>query len=178
MAAPTAAAGTLGGAPAVQPPGAIVYVVGTRVDEIPPEMRQAYIVGIQEQLNAHGYYVGDPDGVIGSKTKGAIRQYQRDAGLPVNGVATKELLDHLMFAEPKVYKREANAPAGSQLLLDTQYALQQRGYYQGPLDGLNGPMTREAIRQFQADAGLPVTGSVGAGLLADLRAADPSIKRN
>ena len=78
---------------------------GTRVDEMPPQMRQAYILGIQEELLKHGYHVGPIDGVVGKKTKGAIRQYQRDAEIQVDGVATKELLDHLKFAIPKVYAR-------------------------------------------------------------------------
>ncbi len=32
------------------------------------------------------------------------------------------------------------------------------GYYPGPLDGAFGPMTRRAIRNYQFDYGLPVTG--------------------
>ena len=145
-----------------------------------PGMRNAYIVGIQEELVAHGYRAGPPDGVIGRKTTGAIRQYQRDAGLPVDGQATKELLDHLKFALPKVYAGASSqrAPAaGSELVLEIQTELQERGYYQGRLDGLTGPGTRGAIRQFQRDAGLVVTGNVGSGVLNELRAADPSIRR-
>ena len=39
-----------------------------------------------------------------------------------------------------------------------QAALAQRGYYRGPIDGVWGPETRNAIRSFQAHRGLPVTG--------------------
>ena len=62
---------------------------------------------IQEELAAHGYAPGPPDGLPGPRTTRAIRAYQRDAGLPVDGVATKELLDHLKFVLPKVYARHA-----------------------------------------------------------------------
>ena len=62
-------------------------------------------------------------------------------------------------------------------MLDIQTELQERGYYQGRLDGLTGPNTRGAIQAFQRDAGLVVTGNVGSGLLNELRAADPSIRR-
>ncbi len=149
----------------------------TRVDEMPPQMRRAYILGIQEELEAHGYFVGEKDAVIGKRTKGAIRLYQRDAGLPVDGVATKELLDHLKFSAPKV-KARARTAKPSQLVADIQTELQRRGYYQGSLDGLIGPMTRAAVEQFELDSGLPPTGKVGSGLLNELKAADPSIRRN
>lgn len=167
-------------------PALLIPVQGsTSVDEMNPGMRNAYIVGIQEELVAHGYRAGPPDGVIGGRTEGAIRHYQRDAGLPVDGRATKELLDHLKFALPKVYAGKSDhgatsqrAPAaGSELVLDIQTELQRRGYYQGRLDGRTGPGTRGAIQQFQRDAGLVVTGNVGSGVLNELRAADPSIRR-
>jgi peptidoglycan hydrolase-like protein with peptidoglycan-binding domain len=140
-------------------------------------MSRAYIVGIQEELLAHGYYVGSVDGIVGKRTKGAIRQYQRDAGLSVDGVATKELLDHLKFAIPKVYAR-GTATSSTPLVSEIQVELQRRGYYQGRVDGLVGPLTRSAVASFQRDAGLAVTGSVGSGVLNDLRAADPSIRAN
>ena len=149
----------------------------TRVDEMPPQMQRAYILGIQEELEAHGYFVGEKDAVIGKRTKGAIRLYQRDAGLPVDGVATKELLDHLKFSSPKVKARKSTAKP-SPLVTEIQTELQRRGYYQGALDGLIGPMTRTAVEQFELDSGLPPTGNVGSGLLNELKAADQSIRRN
>ena len=164
----------------VRPPLPVRAGTGTSVDDMAPGIRRAYIVGIQEELVAHGYRAGAADGVVGRKTRGAIRRYQRDAGLPVDGEATKELLDHLKFALPKVHasRTPARAPAtSSQLVLDIQTELQRRGYYQGRLDGLTGPGTRGAIEQFQRDAGLVVTGYVGSGLLNELRAADPGIRR-
>lgn len=43
---------------------------------------------------------------------------------------------------------------------DAQRALAQLGYFAGTIDGVLGPYTREAIRSFQSDAGLPVDGAV------------------
>ena len=178
-----------GGAAVPQLRPAIVPIA-TRVEDMAPQARRAYILGIQKELKAHGYHVGPVDGALGSKTKGAIRQYQRDAGLPVDGVATKELLDHLRFALPKVYARSApaaaaadgdeapKAPAADRYVRDVQYELRLRGYYRGPLDGLDGPLTRSAIRQYQEDAGLAVTGAIDRGLVADLQQADPAIRRD
>jgi peptidoglycan hydrolase-like protein with peptidoglycan-binding domain len=41
-----------------------------------------------------------------------------------------------------------------------QSQLQREGYYDGPIDGVLGPMTRQAIAAFQDDHGLAVTSAV------------------
>ncbi len=43
------------------------------------------------------------------------------------------------------------------VIADVQTELQQMGYYQGEVDGLLGPMTREALTAYQADQGLTTT---------------------
>jgi len=50
-----------------------------------------------------------------------------------------------------------------------QAALAWQGYYNGRIDGVVGPETREAIRAFQAQKGLPVTGRIDSGLIDALR---------
>lgn len=42
---------------------------------------------IQKRLNELGYNCGKVDGLIGPKTKKAIRQFQEDYGLEVDGIA-------------------------------------------------------------------------------------------
>jgi peptidoglycan hydrolase-like protein with peptidoglycan-binding domain len=42
-----------------------------------------------------------------------------------------------------------------------QSDLKRWGYYTGSLDGVYGPKTREAVKLFQADAGITVDGIVG-----------------
>ncbi len=49
-----------------------------------------------------------------------------------------------------------------------QAALRQRKYYHGAIDGLSGPETQSAIRAYQIDRGMPVTGRIDSELLADL----------
>lgn len=148
------------------PAGALQFAA-TSVDEMPQEMRSAYIRGIQEELAAHGYAPGPADGLLGPRTVGAIRKYQRDAGLPVDGVAGKELLDHLKFAQPKVHARPDPAP--DPLALEVQTRLRELGYYRGELDGLVGGRTREAIRAYRYDTGLPISGAIDGPLLESLR---------
>lgn len=46
-------------------------------------------------------------------------------------------------------------------ILDVQRRLVEKGYAPGPLDGMDGPLTKEGIRQFQGDYGLEIDGLVG-----------------
>ncbi len=70
---------------------------------MPPQMYTAYVTDAQQQLNEHGFNAGTADGKPGPRTQSAIRAYQKKAGLPVDGCVSKELVDHLHFAQPKVY---------------------------------------------------------------------------
>jgi len=54
--------------------------------------------------------------------------------------------------------RSAEPP--DRVIADVQSELQQMGYYQGEVDGLLGPMTRQALRDYQADHGLEVTEAI------------------
>ena len=50
---------------------------------------------IQEALSEMGYDPGRADGIMGRKTAAAIRQYQEDRGLLIDGKATPELAAHI-----------------------------------------------------------------------------------
>lgn len=50
---------------------------------------------VQEALARRGYYAGQVDGVIGPETRSAIREFQRDNGLPETGRITPQLLQAL-----------------------------------------------------------------------------------
>jgi hypothetical protein len=47
-----------------------------------------------------------------------------------------------------------------QVIADVQAELQQMGYYKGEVDGLLGPLTREALAAYQADQGLTTTAAI------------------
>jgi len=51
---------------------------------------------------------------------------------------------------------------------DVQTALRRRGYYHGPIDGILGPSSRAAIRRWQYDHRLAVTGGINRPLLRSL----------
>ncbi len=50
-----------------------------------------------------------------------------------------------------------HAEPPDKVIADVQAVLQQMGYYRGEVDGLLGPMTREALTAYQADQGLTTT---------------------
>jgi hypothetical protein len=50
-----------------------------------------------------------------------------------------------------------SAEPPDQVIADVQAELQQMGYYKGEVDGLLGPLTREALAAYQADQGLNTT---------------------
>lgn len=50
------------------------------------------VTQIQQKLSQWGYYSGSVDGVYGSQTEKAVRQFQRKNGLTVDGVAGKQTL--------------------------------------------------------------------------------------
>lgn len=61
-----------------------------------------------------------------------------------------------------------NSLSPDQVVVNVQTQLQQDGYYSGPIDGSLGPMTRQAIANFQADRGLAITSAVDEPTLASL----------
>lgn len=53
------------------------------------------VQAIQSRLNALGYDAGPADGLMGRMTRAAILEFQRDAGLRGDGIASEELLNWL-----------------------------------------------------------------------------------
>ncbi|WP_321341844.1 peptidoglycan-binding domain-containing protein [Breoghania sp.] len=68
-------------------------------------------------------------------------------------------------------------PQPSDLVTDLQNSLKRIGYYSGPVDGLNGPRTEEAIRSYERASGLAVTGRPSHALRARLILEDVALPR-
>jgi peptidoglycan hydrolase-like protein with peptidoglycan-binding domain len=62
---------------------------------ISAELLATYTTAVQEALQAKGYRPGAADGLLGPRTRAAIRRYQQDYGLPVTGEVSLALLNHL-----------------------------------------------------------------------------------
>lgn len=50
---------------------------------------------VQKKLNELGYSCGTPDGIMGSKTKRALKKFQKDNGLTADGIIGKKTLKAL-----------------------------------------------------------------------------------
>jgi peptidoglycan hydrolase-like protein with peptidoglycan-binding domain len=58
-----------------------------------------------------------------------------------------------------IYAGQGTRPP-DQVIAETQSLLQQMGYYKGEVDGLLGPLTRDALAAYQADQGLTQTAAI------------------
>lgn len=62
----------------------------------------------------------------------------------------------------------SRAEPPDRVIADVQAILQQEGYYKGEVDGLLGPLTREALTEYQTDNGLYATATIDEPTLASL----------
>lgn len=73
------------------------FVGGEEIQHWPDTEERALsrdeVIELQALLNSMGIDVGAPDGILGSRTRGAIRAFQEESGLPTDGYASYELLD-------------------------------------------------------------------------------------
>ena len=73
------------------PPGPAAQSPGPTVSAVDP----ATVREIQADLQRRGYDVGPADGRLGPKTRAAIREYEQQNGLPMDGMPSPALRDHL-----------------------------------------------------------------------------------
>jgi hypothetical protein len=68
------------------------YAPGTTVYATRGINDDATVAAVQRRLARGGYYHGSVDGVIGPGTRAAIRAFERNNGLPVDGLIDPQLL--------------------------------------------------------------------------------------
>jgi peptidoglycan hydrolase-like protein with peptidoglycan-binding domain len=126
---------------------------------------------IQYLLRHHGFPV-QVDRIFGPRTQEAVRKFQRDRGLGVDGIVGNQTWPALIVlvasgsrGDPvRAVQRQLNARTSSLAV-----------------DGRFGPQTALAVRQFQQANGLLVDGIVGPNTwyaLATAPTAGPTIRRN
>jgi peptidoglycan hydrolase-like protein with peptidoglycan-binding domain len=69
------------------------------------------VARIQRGLAFLGYAPGPVDGLVGRKTRAAVRAFQGDRGLPVSGRATAGVLEELRLAASAGFRAPPAAPA-------------------------------------------------------------------
>ncbi|NEP45947.1 MAG: hypothetical protein F6K35_44780, partial [Okeania sp. SIO2H7] len=133
------------------------------------------VVELQQLLQSRGYFNFPINGYFDSRTQDALARFQQANGLPVTGqfdAATSALLGGgsspgsptIPLPARGFFQREDRGPAVTTL----QQLLQTLGYFRTNPTGFYGPITEDAVRQFQGDRGLTQTGQVGRTTLSSL----------
>ena len=129
------------------------------------------VADLQARLVALGYEIADPSGEFGHGTAGALAVFQSDRGLPQNGLCDLQTWSAVV---------EAGFPLGSRLLYrrrpmlrgddiaEMQRRLSRLGFDCGPIDGIFGDDTVQAVTEFQRNVGLPADGIFGRRSLQEL----------
>jgi hypothetical protein len=132
-------------------------------------MRGDDVRWVELRLNFHGAGPLTVDGDYGPATAAAVRRFQAHRGLPVTGQVGTQTYDALAAA-PRTLKLTTPHMRGRDVRW-VELRLNVHGAGPVRVDGDYGPATAAAVRRFQADRGLPVTGEVDLGLYEALAAA-------
>ncbi|MBD2316847.1 peptidoglycan-binding domain-containing protein [Phormidium tenue] len=125
------------------------------------------IKNLQQLLSDRGFYGGAIDGISGPMTKEAIILAQKTYGLVADGVAGSLTIAALESGSNYVPKSNV-ASTKSDSIKNLQQLLSDRGFYGGAINGINGPMTQEAIILAQKTYGLVTDGVAGSLTMAAL----------
>jgi peptidoglycan hydrolase-like protein with peptidoglycan-binding domain len=154
--------------------------VSTDLPPLEPEegAPQLLVRAVQRELATRGFEGGPTDGRPSDKTTAAISAYEKAHGLPVTGVATDELLRHILLGDGVQPggatgsvtgdNAVANAKRGSNVKA-VQQVLADLGYAPGPVDGAVGEATTRAVNAFQHDRKIAETGRITPELLRELK---------
>ncbi|ENO98099.1 Peptidoglycan-binding domain 1 [Thauera phenylacetica B4P] len=129
------------------------------------------VLELQRELNQLGFNAGPVDGVMGARTRSAIRAYQADNELLVDGQPMTGLLAHVRATGQGRTPAPATPTSGvsSRMIADIQEALRGSGYTTERESGRLDDQTRAAIRRYESDQGLLMSGEPSAELLRHLR---------
>ena len=129
-----------------------------------PKVAKSKIISVQKALNKQGFKV-KVDGIADSETRAVIKSFQKQKGLEVTGEADKATLAELGLVpvtQIKNSRKDAKAK-----IISVQKALNKQGF-KLKVDGTADPKTRAAIKSFQKQKGLKVTGMADKATLAKL----------
>ena len=125
-------------------------------------------------------YQGEIDGVNGTYTKLAIKEFQKRAGLKIDGVLgpnTKSALESGEEAYIAIGGQETVDLSQFEITVETQdlqEKLTELNIYTGDIDGVFGFQTMISLKEFQKKAGLKVDGIYGANSKAALEKGEES----
>ncbi len=121
----------------------------------------------QVKLKSLYIYQGEIDGINGTYTKLAIKEFQKRAGLNIDGVLgpnTKSALENGEEAYLDIGGQETVDVSQYEITEETkdlQEKLKELNIYTGDIDGVFGFQTMISLEEFQKKAGLKVDGILG-----------------
>ena len=113
---------------------------------------------LQIVLKSYNYYDGNIDGDIGPLSKSALRSFQNNNNLDPDGILGLQTCQHLLnknniITNPVKFVNSvtttADASKYSEEVENNQKILKSLGLYNGVIDGIDGPGTNRAIKDFQ-----------------------------
>ena len=151
---------------AVYSVAAIGYSETTYPTLVRGDRGMALIYTLQQRLKDLGYYTLRADGIFGSGTQRAVRDFQANNGMTVTGRADDATQKLLYSAAAKAagsgstgsYTTLSRSSRYSSAVVTLQRRLKALGYLSGAADGYFGSQTYRAVRSFQNVNGLGVTG--------------------
>ncbi|MEQ8346300.1 MAG: peptidoglycan-binding protein [Sneathiellaceae bacterium] len=126
----------------------------------------ATVARVQQALNARGLDAGPVDGLMGSRTRSAIIAYQQQNNLLVTGQASQSLLAHIATDGQAGGSRNASDDGVN--VRRSQRVLSRLGY-DVEVTGRMDSQTAAAVRAYQRDNDLLVTGDLNQALQKHLR---------
>lgn len=129
--------------------------------------------GIQRELDARGYDVGQPDGVAGLVTRAAIFAYEYDNGLVLTGKPSEPLLSQIVLGSSSLEQNSARpgktiSADGEALVRDVKQKLNALGYQTGAAGGALTPELARAIREFETEQKLKSSGRISGPVMSRL----------
>jgi Peptidase family M23/Putative peptidoglycan binding domain len=136
----------------------------------PASAGSAHIAALQVAMQGIGLYPHPVDGVTGPWTQHAVRTFQAQHGLTVDGIAGPQTRAALgKRGKPKLGKRPMRNGHRGWDVAALQFLLHKRGFEPSGFDGGFGPNTERAVRRFQTAAHIAVDGVAGPATLGSLR---------
>lgn len=131
------------------------------------------IENIQEKLEEFGYLNGSVDGIYGNDTEDAVKKLQEKMGLSISGSIDRETMRALLSidknTDESLHKEYIMIGDSGEKVANLQNKLILHGYNPGIADGFFGNDTESAVKLFQKNNDLEVTGIADSGVLKKLR---------
>ena len=111
-----------------------------------------------------GHLVEPLDGIFGSGTEAAVKDFQRDRSIDIDGICGPQTWDQLVEAGHSLGSRLLylqSPPLRGDDVADLQRLLTSLGFPMSQIDGIHGQQTADALVDFQLNAGLVPDGVCG-----------------